>query len=140
MSRNFLRQFFGTPYFMMHAVEHLVEALRYKPEDRGFDSRCCHWNYLFISSFRPQYGPGVDSVSNENEYQGYFLRGKGGQYLELQTCLLYVPTVLKSWSLSIMEPSVHTQGLLYFSFLPYIMSTDTLSYQSYILKKKTDWH
>jgi hypothetical protein len=23
-------------------VVQLVEALRYKPEDRGFDSRCCH--------------------------------------------------------------------------------------------------
>jgi len=23
----------------------LVEALRYKPEGRGFDSRCCHWNF-----------------------------------------------------------------------------------------------
>jgi hypothetical protein len=22
----------------------LVEALRYKPEGRGFDSRWCHWN------------------------------------------------------------------------------------------------
>jgi hypothetical protein len=22
----------------------VVEALRYKPEGRGIDSRCCHWN------------------------------------------------------------------------------------------------
>jgi len=28
-----------------HAVAQLVEALRYKPEGRGFDSRCCHWNF-----------------------------------------------------------------------------------------------
>ena len=26
-----------------HAVAQLVEALRYKSEGRGFDSRCCHW-------------------------------------------------------------------------------------------------
>jgi hypothetical protein len=26
------------------AVAQLVEALRYKPERRGFDSRWCHWN------------------------------------------------------------------------------------------------
>jgi hypothetical protein len=26
-----------------HAVAQLVEALRYKPEGRGFDSRCCQW-------------------------------------------------------------------------------------------------
>jgi hypothetical protein len=28
-----------------HAVGQLVEALRYKPEGRGFDSRSCHWNF-----------------------------------------------------------------------------------------------
>jgi hypothetical protein len=31
--------------YMKHAVAQLVEALRYKPEGRGFDSRCCHWNF-----------------------------------------------------------------------------------------------
>ena len=47
----------------------LVEALCYKQEVRGFDSRLCHWT----KSFRPHYGPGVDSDSNRNEYQEYFL-------------------------------------------------------------------
>jgi len=28
-----------------HAVAQFVEALRYKPEGRGFDSRWCHWNF-----------------------------------------------------------------------------------------------
>jgi hypothetical protein len=28
-----------------HAVAQLVEALRYKPEGRGFDFRLCHWNF-----------------------------------------------------------------------------------------------
>ena len=51
----------------------LVEGLRYKPEGRGFNSRWCHWNFSF---FRPHYGPGVDSVSNGNEYQEYFLEVK----------------------------------------------------------------
>jgi hypothetical protein len=27
-----------------YAVAQLFEALRYKPEGRGFDSRWCHWN------------------------------------------------------------------------------------------------
>ena len=26
-----------------HVLAQLVEALRYKPEDRGFDSPVCHW-------------------------------------------------------------------------------------------------
>ena len=28
-----------------HPVAQLVEALRYKPERRGFDSRWCHWDF-----------------------------------------------------------------------------------------------
>jgi len=28
-----------------HAVATFVEAMRYKPEGRGFDSRLCHWNF-----------------------------------------------------------------------------------------------
>ena len=34
-------------YFILwrHAVAQLVEALRYKPEGRGFDSRWCNWNF-----------------------------------------------------------------------------------------------
>jgi hypothetical protein len=55
-------------------VAQLVEALRYKSEDRRFESRWCHWNFLVTYSFRPYYGPGVDSVcSNRTEYQEYFL-------------------------------------------------------------------
>jgi hypothetical protein len=57
-----------------YAVAQLAEALRNKTEGRGFDSRWCQWNF----SFRPYYGPGLDSASNRNEYQEYFLRGKGG--------------------------------------------------------------
>jgi len=49
----------------------VVKALRYKPAGRGFDSRWCHWNFSVTKSFRSHYG--VDSVSNRNEYQVYFL-------------------------------------------------------------------
>ena len=38
----FLRWFL---YLWGNAVAQLVEALRYKPEGRGFDSRWCHWNF-----------------------------------------------------------------------------------------------
>jgi hypothetical protein len=30
------------------AVAQLVEAGRFKPEGRGFDSRWCHWNFSLI--------------------------------------------------------------------------------------------
>jgi len=32
-------------YITGHAVTQLVEALRYKPESRDFDSRRCNWNF-----------------------------------------------------------------------------------------------
>ena len=51
----------------------VVKALRYKPAGRGFDLRWCHWNFSATESFRSHYGPGVDSASNINEYQVYFL-------------------------------------------------------------------
>jgi hypothetical protein len=50
------------------AVAQLVEALRYKKEGRGFDSRWSHWNFSVTNSFWPHYGPGVDSACNRNEY------------------------------------------------------------------------
>ena len=31
-----------------YVVAQLVEALRYKPEGRRFDSRLCHWNFDII--------------------------------------------------------------------------------------------
>jgi len=37
---------------MSNAVAQSVEAPRYKPEDHGFDSRWCHWNFL-IGIFLP---------------------------------------------------------------------------------------
>ena len=40
------------PFMQGHAVAQLVEALRYKPEGRGFDSRWCHWNF-FIDIILP---------------------------------------------------------------------------------------
>jgi len=47
----------------------------------GFDFRWCHWKFSLTSSFRPHYGPGVDSASNRNEYQEYHLVVKGGRSL-----------------------------------------------------------
>jgi hypothetical protein len=51
----------------------MLDALRYKPAGRGFDSRWCHWNFSVTKSCRSHYGSGVDSASNRNEYQVYFL-------------------------------------------------------------------
>jgi hypothetical protein len=58
---------------MGHEVAQLVETLRCKPEGRGSDFR---WNFPLTKSFRQLYKPGVDSGSNRNEYQEYFLEVK----------------------------------------------------------------
>jgi hypothetical protein len=39
-------QLMGLVSLYQYAVVQLVEALRYKPGDGGFDSRWCHWNFL----------------------------------------------------------------------------------------------
>ena len=55
---------------MLKQLNAAVEALRYKPEGRGFDSRWGHWNFS-VTTFWPHYGVGVDSASNRNEYQEF---------------------------------------------------------------------
>jgi len=66
-------------------VAQLVDSLRYKPEGRRFDSRWCYWRFSLTYFFRPHYDPGIDTASNRNEYQEYFLGSKGGRYLGLTT-------------------------------------------------------
>ena len=65
------------------AVAQLVQALRCKREDGGFDSRWGHWHFPLTQSYRPHYGPVVDSASNRNEYRGSSLGGKGGRCVRL---------------------------------------------------------
>jgi hypothetical protein len=52
-------------------VVQLVEALCYKPEDRGFSYHWCHWNFSLTQW--PHYDTWVHSASNINEYQEYSL-------------------------------------------------------------------
>jgi len=56
--------------------------------------------FSLTSFFRLHSGPGVNSASDRNEYQKYFLGGKGGQCVGL-----HVMIVLKSESLNLLEAS-----------------------------------
>jgi len=56
-------------------------------------------------------GPEVDSASNRNGYQEYFLVGKGGR-----CAWLHVPIVLKSVNLNLLEPSETVQACNGFAF------------------------
>ena len=63
-------------YYLRLYVQ-LVEALRYRPGGRGFESLWSHWEFFSLTqSYRPHCGPGVDSASNKNEYQEYFMEVK----------------------------------------------------------------
>ena len=72
--------------------------------------------FIDIKSFRSHYDPGVDSASNKNEYQEYFLRGKGGRWVRLAT---YHHPVLLSCNLGTLtswNPLGHSRpvtGMLY---------------------------
>jgi len=63
-------------------------------------------------SFRPHYGPGIDSATNRNEYQEYHLGVKAAGAKGWQPYHLYVPIVLQSGSLNLLERSVPVVGLL----------------------------
>ena len=95
----------------------LIEALRYKPEGRGFDAGWCQWNFSLTYSFRPQYGPGLDSASNRNEYQEYCLGGKGGRCVGITTlppsCVDCLGNVGASASWNPKDLSRSVMGLLY---------------------------
>jgi len=59
------------PYYdskKYEAMEHFVEALRYRPECHEFDCRCGYLNFSLNYSFRPHYGSRVDSACNIDEY------------------------------------------------------------------------
>ena len=55
----------------------MVKVLCYKSEGRWFEKKKIPAGvsgfFIDIKSFRSHYGPGVDSASNRNEYQEYFL-------------------------------------------------------------------
>jgi hypothetical protein len=77
--------------------------------------------FIDIKSFRSHYGPGVDSTSNRNVYQEYFLGGKGGRCIMLTTYHHPLPLsrnlrALISWyPLGLSRP---VMGLLYlYTFL-----------------------
>jgi hypothetical protein len=66
-------------------VAQLIEALRYKPEGRGFDSQWCHWIFLLYINEKILLVALWPPASNRNDYQEYFLRVKGGRCVRLTT-------------------------------------------------------
>jgi hypothetical protein len=53
---------------------------------------------------------GVESASDRNEYQQYFLGAKGGQCVQLTTLLPLRADCLEIWGLNLLEPSGPVQA------------------------------
>jgi hypothetical protein len=72
----------------------------YKPEGHGFDFRSGIWDFSVTQSFRPHYGPGVDSASNRNEYQGSSLlvNAAGWQLYHLHVQIVENPSSITTRS------------------------------------------
>ena len=66
-------------------VLQLVEGLCYKLECCGSIPDGVNGIFALTLCFWPHYGPEVNSASNRNEYQAYFLGSKGSQCLGLTT-------------------------------------------------------
>jgi len=66
--------------------------------------------FIDIKSFRSQYGPGVDSASNRNEYQERFLGVTSGRCVRLTTLPPSCAVVTKSGNLNFLEPSGTVQA------------------------------
>ena len=70
-----------------------------------------HWKLSLIYSFEPHYGPGVDSASNRNEYQEYFLEGKCGRCEGLTTLPPSCVDCLEIWELQSLGNIMACPGL-----------------------------
>jgi hypothetical protein len=78
-------KFFKFIQTLGHAVAQLVEALCFKPDDRGFGSQWCYWKFYWLHPFGSAMVLGSDQPLNRNEYQEYFLGCKDGRCLGLKT-------------------------------------------------------
>jgi hypothetical protein len=114
------------------------KVLRYKSEGRWLDPRWCHGIFHWHKSFWLHYGPGVDSASNRNEYQEYFLGGKFGRWVRLTTLPPFYADVKKSGNLNFPEPSGPPQTCNGTALpLPYLLTYLLTPYSTVLLEKLT---
>ena len=62
--------------------------------------------FIDIKSFRSHYGLGVDSASNRNEYQEYFLGGKDGRCVRQTILPPSCAVVTKSGNFTFVFPCI----------------------------------
>jgi hypothetical protein len=84
----------------------VVWSTALKAKGLGVCSRWRYWNFSLSKSFRPHYGLGVDSASNRNEHQEYFLGAKGGR------CVGLIAMCRMSWNLGALTPFMFQVNVL----------------------------
>jgi len=82
------------------------------------------------------HNPGVDSASNRNEYQEYFLGVKAAGAQGWQPYYLHVPIVLKSGRLNLLEHSgpVQASNGIGFAFMCIVTGSNLIIFFSEIYK------
>jgi hypothetical protein len=86
--------------------------------------------FIIDKSFRPHYGPGVDSASNRNEYQEYFPVGKDCPCIGLTTLPHSFADCLKIWEPQPLGNLWACQGLYGIDFpLPYLQTNAGLCHK-----------
>ena len=119
-------------YFTGHAMVRLFEKQYHKQRGCCFDSRWCHWNFSLPLSFLTHNDPRVDSASNRNEYQEYFLGDKGDQCVGLTnlplSCAdcLEIRTASNFWK----PPGLYRD---WYTFFCYFMETSRNKLRLYLL-------
>ena len=74
----------------------LLEALRYKPEGRGFDSHCCHWNFHWHNPSGRTMALGLTQPLTEMSTRNK-LGSKGGRCVGLTILPSSVAECLEIW-------------------------------------------
>jgi hypothetical protein len=98
---------------MLQYVALLVEALRFKPEDRGVDFPLGDVDFFIDIIFRPHCGPGFDSASERIKHQVYYLLRKGGRCVGLTPLLTSQADCLENLRASILWSLIMTCPRLY---------------------------
>ena len=87
---------------MGHAVSQLAEELRYMPK------------FIVVIILPAALWLWVDSTSNRNEYQAYFLGSKGGRCIWLTTLPLSWADRLETWEPQTPRTLMKREGIVYF--------------------------
>ena len=77
----------------------MVEALRYKSEGRGFESRLCHWNFYWLNPTVPSVALGFTQPLTEMSTRifSWGEGGKGGRCVGLTTLPPSCADCLVNW-------------------------------------------